>query len=293
MTRKSLVRTSQLGKNYSQESSATRATFSHHNNGPQASRPFLALNFSSEERSERFPSVEERLRIYLGDWYVPPCDRPNSPTTAKVRYWFQNKKQQHQDQPNASSTNATTATATATSLLHLIWINASGNEEQMQVQPDIRPDNLFYLDGAGIRDCYENPVYNIHQSCKDLSDTLLPVMDKFDYSLNDPPILLQFGDNCRSLNHGHVQVPLIRKRRRSMDRSLLADITDASTTACHEKPRLPALEVLQGIIWRLDFSKCHCHCLVVFFFDTKAQLTFRRVVRIGRLYGNIPEVYRS
>jgi hypothetical protein len=213
-----------------------------------------------------------------------------------VLYWFQNEKQPqqyHQDQPSNAS-NATLATTTTTvSVLHLSWINASGHEEQMQVQRDIQPDNLFYLDRAIIRDCYENPVYNIHQSCKDLSDSLVrPVLDKFNFSLMDPPILLQFGDNCRSNHHGYVQVPFIRKRRRSMDRALLADITDISSTTtttsssssfCSDQPRLPALDVLQGIIWRLDFRKLSVTIIILFgrFFQStpkSTQLTYFVVV---------------
>jgi len=25
------------------------------------------------DRSDRFPSIEERIRLYMGDWYLPPC----------------------------------------------------------------------------------------------------------------------------------------------------------------------------------------------------------------------------
>ena len=26
-------------------------------------------------RSERFPSVEERVKLYMGNWYLPPCNK--------------------------------------------------------------------------------------------------------------------------------------------------------------------------------------------------------------------------
>ena len=26
------------------------------------------------ERKDRFPSMEERVKIYMSDWYVPPCE---------------------------------------------------------------------------------------------------------------------------------------------------------------------------------------------------------------------------
>ena len=38
------------------------------------------------QRSTRFPSIEQRLKVYLSTWYVPPC--PNSIKNHKTQYYY-------------------------------------------------------------------------------------------------------------------------------------------------------------------------------------------------------------
>lgn len=40
------------------------------------------------KRSERFPSFEERLKIYMGNWYLPPCNNENRNEDERIRYHF-------------------------------------------------------------------------------------------------------------------------------------------------------------------------------------------------------------
>ena len=40
------------------------------------------------QRSERFPSFEERLKIYMGNWYLPPCTNENKIQDERIRYHF-------------------------------------------------------------------------------------------------------------------------------------------------------------------------------------------------------------
>ena len=40
------------------------------------------------KRSERYPSFEERLKIYMGNWYLPPCNNENRIEDERIRYHF-------------------------------------------------------------------------------------------------------------------------------------------------------------------------------------------------------------
>ena len=43
------------------------------------------------DRSSRFPSIEERIRVYMGPWYLPPCD--NNMNSIHVLYRYDNTNQ--------------------------------------------------------------------------------------------------------------------------------------------------------------------------------------------------------
>ena len=34
----------------------------------------IHLEWHPKERKDRFPSVDERVKLYMSDWYLPPCD---------------------------------------------------------------------------------------------------------------------------------------------------------------------------------------------------------------------------
>jgi hypothetical protein len=41
-------------------------------------------------RHSRFPSVQDRAKIYMGPWYTPPCEGSNFTASARVSYSFVN-----------------------------------------------------------------------------------------------------------------------------------------------------------------------------------------------------------
>ena len=171
-----------------------------------------------EGRRSRFPSVEDRLKVYMSTWYVPPCpDDPNG----LVRYTYVHKEEQVNSQEAAMST----------SLLIQLATPMDNNKKQENEDPPLltlalnstihRSRYLFYLDRKKVKACQ-------NKYCIDTMDYVFPALDRIANTSNkddDIPIIMQFGDAEEFKTYkadgsgekvNYPMVPVVKKFRNSM-----------------------------------------------------------------------------
>jgi Glycosyl transferase family 90 len=193
----------------------------------------------AQGRSRRFPSVDERLRVYLSTYYTPPCaDDDNS--NGFVRYHYVEQQQQND---SSSSSNKTailvreaeqtwSSSPTATSAARTYYIDSSIQHSR----------NMFLLHQDSMLQCK-------NKFCRDVNTYLVPSLNRLqqqqqqhhmggredNYVPPTFPVLLQFGDaeqfRAIDVTTGHSQnypnIPVIKKFRYSMTKSDLDRVTNS------------------------------------------------------------------
>ena len=144
--------------------------------GRSLSSEYTSLE-EQEGRSGRFPSVEDRVKIYMGRWYVPPCD-----VSDKVQYRF------------IDSTTTTTTTSVPRKSERLLLLRelpkVNETEQRVFVAPKhIQPAQAIYLDRQQFVGCFNG-------YCLDTKEYIIPTLERLDaQSLSAPndttPIVLQ------------------------------------------------------------------------------------------------------
>ena len=204
----------------------------------------IPLNFPDSlldsPRSERFPSREERVKLYMSNWYTPPC--PNY------------------DEGLAHFKVAASRSAWPTYRLEEGLDIA--NHSVYTMQTSIEPDTAFVLDRATVLDCalregdvrfVDRVQYrsNMYMYCLDVVNSVLPLIDHLQWEGTDvPPIVLQFGD----LKHSHfyklVNLPHLKKFRVAAS---ALELEQATSQDCYNGTRnsLTNVTALQPIVWKL------------------------------------------
>jgi Glycosyl transferase family 90 len=205
------------------------------------------------ERSLRFPSVEERLKVYLSTWYVPPCPSNDLGT---VQYNFVVGDEVVTGKMAPSTTPGLRVLVQAVRSVNSTEHWKSNESWKPMIDPQPLPDtlsldttvrhdrNLFTYDPNTIETCND-------PFCTDVEIFLNPSLDRLTSTsetllyqdMNDDkrfPLLLQFGDaeayratapseddNERVVNR--PMVPFLRKFRYSMTRSEIHRVTSVSS----------------------------------------------------------------
>ena len=226
-------------------------------------------------RSERFPSVDQRVKLYMSNWYHPPCSNYQD---GFIRYAYHLQQQRQEEVDNTTSFPSLYIQEPRDRNL---TINISHVLESI-----IEPDKAFFLEPRTLAECLQekststmtttshNPpnntltrvvaLKNMNMYCVDVASLLLVA---WDHVVNDPsqsqrnlPIVMQFGD----LKHSHVyrfmNVPLFKKfRSASMDHTALEVVTAHTPVnqndSCVNSIR-PALSTVHGsaylqpIVWK-------------------------------------------
>jgi Glycosyl transferase family 90 len=187
-----------------------------------------------KDRSSRFPSVEERLKVYMSTWYLPPCN--------KILHGDQ------RIQYNILHNNATSK---------VVLIRPTGpwnylGEQSDLVEPpllllDAIPQNTripFVLNHFLIQNCTD-------KFCFDTIKYFFPSLDRVsqprsklrNYNpLETVPIVLQYGDSEPYIIFAPEQnkhmyrpvIPLIKKFRYSMDAAELRRVTTPHIGQCND-----------------------------------------------------------
>ena len=199
------------------------------------------LEGSPSTRRDRFPSVEERVQIYMSNWYEPPCGDKEK---------------------------------------HLFKIKGRSIEiDKITLKQDIRPDYLLWLNKSIVRDCArtreqvafdrnnsislptekyidERARFNMVHYCVDVLEVfeILRHLPESSPQKVQIPLLMQFGDMKHSHKYGYVSLPHFKKFRSATDD--LQSAVSSDTTACSHNPRRPlatahGADTLQPIIWKM------------------------------------------
>jgi Glycosyl transferase family 90 len=214
------------------------------------------------ERSLRFPSVEERLKVYLSTWYVPPCpsnllgtvqynfafgdeaiaDKTTIPTTSGLRVIVQPVRSANSSEDWKWNSNRKLTAE----------LDHQSPRDILSLYTMVRHGkNLFWYDPETIENC-------VNPFCKDVVNFLNPSLDRILTATTEKmryvdlydderfPLILQFGDAeahraiapttgdfDRVLNR--PMVPFLRKFRYSMTRSEIDRVTSVTSIegACY------------------------------------------------------------
>jgi hypothetical protein len=215
-------------------------------------------------RSLRFPSAEERVKIYMSNWYVPPCQGGNFIEISDIN-------------------------VTSLAVRESITTRQSDNKESgrtLVFKNDVLINRIFFLDRHKLWDCAYHGV-SPAAYCRDVQYTLLPALDRVNNG-SVIPIFFQFGDLAYSHGLGPVNIPHIRKIRYATTKVNLSAVT--SSKECYSGPRDPLItnlqnKPLQPIIWNLNTPRHYAMLAYVQNNDTLWSLKINKAVFRGALTG--------
>jgi Glycosyl transferase family 90 len=200
-------------------------------------------------RSSRFPSVEERLKVYMSTWYLPPCT-----------------KMLHGDQRVQYNILNTNATSTMVLMRptgpwnYLDELDASVQEPPLLLL-DGKPQNTrvpFVLNPDLIRNCTD-------KFCFDTIKYFFPSLDRLSTRprsklrtsnpVESVPIVLQYGDSEPYIilapeHDKHMYrpvIPVIKKFRYSMDAAELRRVTTPHLGQCHDASMDQSIRLAQTV----------------------------------------------
>ena len=216
----------------------------------------------AKTREERFPSREDRLKVYMSNWYVPPCPDYHN---GMIRYEYHNgdndndaaattnKKKNNHNSSSTSSSSSYWPTLTVHTAHDLD--PAVNTTRQLAIESAIVPDTAFYVDAPTVLDCLKDddddagdPHYkhriqfrkNMNMYCTDAASTVLTALSHVDWEQQQQqqrddvdivPTIMQFGDLKHSHTFGHVNVPLLKKfRSAAISSAALQETTTTSST---------------------------------------------------------------
>jgi hypothetical protein len=199
----------------------------------------LLYGYSSQQelegRSSRFPSADERVQMYMSNWYLPPCDVADDESF--VNYGI----------PVGVDSSMTSASAKTPSIL--LREVRTGKERTrgplrtFAVEPGIGFDLLHYNknDPQTLLECGSG-------YCKDMAQHLLPALTR--QNLTSVPILYQFSDAEKTLAYipaksrvgAYPNTPHFKKFRFSLSDAERRRVTHGT---CATSPRPVPYHVLQ------------------------------------------------
>jgi hypothetical protein len=218
-------------------------------------------------RSERFPTVEERVKLYMSNWYLPPC---RNASIGK----FAGKYTRSTIQTNDGNESWSWP------ILNISdpWESIS-NKSSMMIDSFVTPDRRIVLHRATIEDCARSKEeydlqgkrftesrvmkrWNMFSYCTEVVE-LMDQMDRMDRDEDgDPtPILALFGDEPWLSNS--FEIPFIAKHRAASTKDYLSQVTGSnfSEESCWKEARPPLKTAyhqniysnkLSPILWRLN-----------------------------------------
>lgn len=212
-------------------------------------------------REKRFPSVEERVKLYMGNWYIPPCDKHNRPNPGWIEFFYE---------------PATEKTIWPSLVLsHTSFFNSSARLYHME--SIIEPDRVFFLDKEVLLDClggekggkgtFNDRVQmrnNMLMYCYDAAGSLVTALDHVQQEANlenviaETPTLVQFGDLKHSHVYGDVELPHFKKFRSATSREQLALVTPDRRCLRRDHQALQTVHTstkLQPILWKFATAR--------------------------------------
>lgn len=251
-------------------------------------------------RANRFPSVEQRVKLYMSNWYSPPCEYA---TDQFVRYRYERAS-------DASEWKALHLEAMAHGDL------TNGTLTDLKIESIVEPDTLFFMDKEILQFCARDDIVdpeievvltpreqilserikgvtNMQMYCYDIKKMMLPALRHVEWGRQgrdepEPPTLLQFGDNKNSHGHGTIVFPHMKKFRSAATSQRGLD--KLTSVKCHDKPRemlhsVHGTQVFQPIIWKLATHRHFGYLSRIQQWDTPWSQKMNKAIFRGQLTG--------
>jgi hypothetical protein len=216
-------------------------TMDHHGaSGPDDAKngPSLPFGYRSwdevTDRSSRFPTVDERVRVYMTNWYAPPCGDDGN-----------NHNNNSNNKPDAFVRYKTEVKG-GVETMHFVETRTEKEKKRgplrtFSINATVGFDELHYTKTklVAFQDC-------TNAYCSDMVKYLFPVIPPSD---RDLPILFQFSDaektRAYSTTKGKIvaypNTPLFKKFRYALSQAERERVT----APCHELPRPVPITVAQ------------------------------------------------
>ena len=127
-------------------------------------RPLSAEYASTEEqdsRSTRFPSVDDRVRIYMGRWYEPPCEDSDKVGFKRITV---NETIGRSGQPESFFL-----------VRELPQFDRPKRRRIFVLTNSVQTTRAFYLDRHALKNCSDQ---NLRNYCRDSRDFILPALER-------------------------------------------------------------------------------------------------------------------
>lgn len=225
----------------------------------------IHVNWHPKKRSERFPSVEERVKLYMSNWYYPPC--PDATIGRFVDKYH---------------TSFSTESNESWPLLNITtdpWDLTSN--KSMVVDSLILPDIILYLYRPSLEDCARSPEQysregklktesrirqrqNMQSYCSEVVE-LMNQVERLDKNDTSTPLLVFFGDEEGLCEDDSFEIPLIAKHRAGTTKEYIDQVAgDAVQDECWRTARTPLITAyhqeeyknrLSPILWKLELVR--------------------------------------
>lgn len=279
-----------------------------------------------EQRRIRFPSIEERVKLYMSNWYTPPCDDAHRiafailnvtddnlwvpPMVNKGR--FDEEFGEDIDNQNSSST----VSSGAALYRQQLWVRETTGFDPERKGVYIIQDDITMAQILAIRPDKTSIVCTTNEYCPDTMEYLLPSLKRVDSQELTArksitiPTMAQFGDSgtIRAYNaHTKAWDPfpslphLMKFRFAFEDNNALAAMT-ASDCVSEERPIYFALDSInaakysdyyQPIVWKLTSLRHFSMIPGVAEFDIPYEQKKDQAVFRGALTGIYRDGYKA
>ena len=229
-----------------------------------------------EGRSKRFPSIEERVKVYMGHWYLPPCDKADA-----VYYSYSQYKNNRSEQTVVTLTKGN-------ELVHRLGTSAASRKPFFAKQSDFENCNEKYKHDKRIRHECLDVRETIPRSLLWKETTAKTIAINPDKMMNDTmvandddddnkktPIVLRFGDDSDM-----QRIPTIQKWKPALSSEELANLTTGNCSR-HDVLSQP----LPPVVWLLNSKRHYRFVHNVADADTLWELKKNRAIFRGGLTG--------
>ena len=188
----------------------------------------LLWQWLPKKRADRFPSVQDRVKLYMGNWYLPPCtsssklvfdwDYSKNETFPDLRLQFRNDFRNKNERNQATSLNTSMD-------LTLPTTNVS------YAEPQVLWNEALWSAKDGTQRCFNN---DNGQYCNDMRfmTSIAQQITGTTHLSQLQPIIGQMGDSLVSNRIGDYPVPMFMKARFASTKTDLRDVTTDSPHRC-------------------------------------------------------------
>jgi len=165
------------------------------------------------QRKDRFPSVDERVRLYMSDWYLPACD-----PSARFEYKVYEESSESMEYAMVE-------------IHQPEMVLVDPGERTVKVSSEIIHHKcVFVRNSTTLEDCGRGKFGHYRDMCRDLA-TDAAILGVSETGIEPEPVLSYLGDarpDHLAFKEG-VRAPVLAKYRGSASRQDLIDVTSCDT----------------------------------------------------------------